>query len=266
MQTRPFKAIDATTLGAARTTLEPLLRQLNGPLQDISQALSRNLTLGDNLAVMLKTVTVTVPTDRHAVGASGEPQFGGNWAAWASGGYADPFFTKDASGRVTVGGLVKCLSSGMAGGAGSTLFTLPPAYVPAVRLAFPTIGNNPAIILAANTDGSIWLEAGTTVSGGWYTLTGIAFDAADRTPIAAPCWPVVLSWDLPGQCIGVVPLSVYVLDPVNKGVPLANVSACSALPSWQQASAAGKPQIKILNQPMLAPGKSYSITYACFAG
>lgn len=94
--------------------------------------------------------------DWHEVGATDEPAFQNSWANYALGD-ATAAFLKLTSGLVVIKGSIK------SGANGTTAFTLPAGYRPALRLRFAGTGNvtpTGAILIEASGNVDIYFPGG----------------------------------------------------------------------------------------------------------
>lgn len=96
----------------------------------------------------------------HNVGATGEPAFQNSWVN-EGGGYAPATFYRDPFNRVHLGGVVQ------SGTAGTTIFTLPPAYRPTTIVAFRS-----DIDIDVNPDGTVEHVSGVNT---FVPLDGLSF-------------------------------------------------------------------------------------------
>lgn len=256
MKIRPWKSIDLGQLGAARETLEPLVRLLNPVLQDLTSATSAQLSLADNLAVSLKTIDVTVPDPWVTIQPSAMLN---GWAQWTGSDTPAPAYRKTFAGKTEMRGLLLIPSAAPT----SIAFQLPAAYRPTAIRTMATTTNASHARVSVNSNGNVSFPVCPADS---FVSLECSFDAASTSPLPATCWPQTLAWDFSGPCVGVVALAALPLDPNNKGVPLSGVSVFSGLPSWEQTSQQGKTVIKINDVPGLAPNRSYRISFLCWAG
>ena len=94
--------------------------------------------------------------DWHEVGATDEPAFQNSWANYALGD-ATAAFLKLPSGVVFIKGSIK------SGSTGTTVFTLPAGYRPALRLRFAGVGNvtpTGAILIEASGNVDLYFPGG----------------------------------------------------------------------------------------------------------
>ncbi|MBV9311511.1 MAG: hypothetical protein JOZ73_11800 [Solirubrobacterales bacterium] len=103
----------------------------------------------------------------HLVGAPGEPGFDSGWANFGSGAQTAGFY-KDQFGVVHIRGDVTRNA-----GTNTTIFTLPPGYLPTAFEHFPVYGNGgTAAGIAIHPDGTVGLVGGNSAFIG---LNGITF-------------------------------------------------------------------------------------------
>jgi hypothetical protein len=107
----------------------------------------------------------------HAVGTTGNPAFGTNWAN-LGGGFQTTDFYKDPLGIVHLEGDLQHTGNGN----GETVFTLPAGYQPSMIERFVVQGNGDSnsATLEVGTDGRVAMW-GVTATGSNYTLNGVTF-------------------------------------------------------------------------------------------
>lgn len=235
-----------------------IIAPFNKGAKELVAALNGQLLLGDNLAVQVFTIKVTVPDDWTALSLSSP------WTSFDGGmKFPVPSYRKAPDGRVWLRGLAKT------GTPQTTVAVLPAAARPALRRVLQVRGSQTsteaAIRLDIVEDGSVFPEGGTLGTAFDFLSLELSFDAADRTPVPAACWPVAVACTLSAKPTGVVLLAAQ-----DTASPPSFLPAVGA-PDWTYSSKAdtngqASGAIKIRNVPGLAPGKKYSLTFAAFLG
>lgn len=212
-------------------------------------ALQKGLTFGENFAAFTKTVNIQGEPDTSS------PTLVSGWVPFG-GAYALPTYRK-AGGQVIISGVIK------SGTIGATAFILPVGYRPAASLIFPTICNNSTTEAITRCEVS---AAGvfTAMIGGaagynaYLSLSSVAFDAADRSPVPNPAFPVSIGNDLPGGARPAHVLITHAEDVTGQ----TSVPVSLGSPAW--TSSADK--ITVRDVTGIQPSRKYSVTFLVIGG
>jgi hypothetical protein len=220
------------------------LEAANPVLSSANTALTNNLTLADNLKCEVKSFSFTAPSLVWRA-----PTFQNSWAnfdttAWQPAGY-----------RIDTDGFVRIRGHVATGAVGSTIFTLPTGFRPALNEQFSCMANNAWGLITVAPSGAVTLTAGTGTP--FVSIAGITFQAASP---AAP--------DAPG---GAFPLS---LSHSLGSVAMLQVGAtqCTSLAAgtirgapvfeWENGTGA----VLVRNVYGLVPGQNYKCSVYLFGG
>jgi hypothetical protein len=236
--------------------LEKLLPTING-LVDGTGFLNKQLTLGDNLAAKVFTVSVDMPaTDPYDwvyVGDTGAPAFQNSWVN--ADAAVDPVaFRKSPDGIVYVRGRIKD------GAAHGIVLELPTAYKPLYYHHFNSYNYDGAQTLGvcrADPDGKIrWFFGSLTE----VSLDGVIFNAADRAPDVPDCFPLYQKWDLPS------PPTLCWIGAVRDREDNSQLALNPMSLQWEYVVKDGAGAIKINNVTGLQYGRKYAISLVGLVG
>jgi hypothetical protein len=224
-----------------------------------AQRLIRGLTVRDNLAAAVKSVTFRVPDPTWTA-----VTYTNSWADYDATTYNGGGFRIDDEGRVYLRGLIRSGTLNTSG------FTLPTGYRPSRRCVFVCISNNAIGRIDVYADGTVVIGQDSIGSNVYFTLEGIAFQAAGAA--AAPlAWtsngfPMVVDHGLKRPVSGVEVWGVR--DTTLDGNPTSTVAPAagsigSARPDWESTTD-GKVMIRRFSG--LSPGRFYAATLVFYAG
>lgn len=181
------RAIDLSPIpklrpATAQSTTTAILDGSGEPSVPVQNLLDDDLAAGDRVMVMLVpphgafvigriTVAATQPEAVHVVGAASQPAFVAPWA-WFGAGWVEPSYWIDVDGWVHLAGL---LARGAAV-TGSTIFTLPVGYRPAVDRVFSVNGGAVHQQITVAATGAVRWFQGAGAPGD-VSLSGIRFYA-----------------------------------------------------------------------------------------
>lgn len=221
---------------------EKLLDGLNRFMGPTASALAGNLVLGENVRCQVHTSgAIAVPDDWVDL------ELATGWSHVT--GLAAPKIRKAPDGRVYLRGAVKASALG--------IITMLDAgrYAPAGKAALATVASGAFAAVDVNTTGVIEARVGTTTSN--FLLEGLSWDAANRDPEPAACWPYEFDYTL-GTSRPRVVQTVEVREVDN------NRPVLAPNPDWDFAVVGGKPKIRVRGMPGLTPERTYRITWVVY--
>jgi hypothetical protein len=233
-----------------RDGMEKLFSNLSPYVGNVTGALSKGLTLSENIRCQIQDVTVTVPDDWVPLTlASG-------WSAFGAGSYGTPAVRKTPDGIVRVRGAV--VSSGTPA-VNDVIATFPSSYAPAFTDSKTADCPSTALGLwHVDSDASIrWIYGAST---SWFILMGGSWSAADCRP-AAPGSPFPLEQVLPDfQSPPTGVEAIKCIDLSDKSGRAAPAPRVAWEPTSIRDSGQSKQAIRITNLVGLAPLKKYRVT------
>jgi hypothetical protein len=228
---RPFQKLNAKG--------EELFSRGQDNVAESLRALGTKKLLISGESVLYLEAEVTVPTDWQGV------TFGTDWTQW---GTDTVLYRKSADGsRVELWGMADSNGAGVA----TTIFTLGAAYWPAGPEVRITNANSTIARVDVTTAGVVTYVTGDRTQ--WFNLAGIWFEPADRTPLAASCWPIQIPCNLKTR-----PDAVVLASAVEQA---SGDAVCAANPDWDWETQAGQNFLIINNVPFLPPA-TYDLTFA----
>lgn len=227
--------------------LDRFFRTLNAFTEQTKSALAKGLTIADNSAAFVKTLTVTTGSPWIA------PALLNSFANLGS-GFSIAGYFKDSVGAVHLRGVV---SNAPGVAAATPIFTLPAGYRPAYRLVFPgNTGTASGGRIDVDVLGNVFSTFAVS-AGDFRTLDGIAFLAEPGGP-----GPSLLSTALRFKNdLATKPAGVTVWAAQD-------VTASPAIPvalggvAW----ATSQDQIVISDIAGLAPSRTYKVTFLVLGG
>jgi hypothetical protein len=224
--------------------VDTLLQVLNPALDRTSTALTRGLSLADNLNATVVTVDVVGPLNPWT-----DATLQNSWVK-----YPDVFapigYRIEAPRRVNLRGVVA------SGTLTAAAFTLPTGYRPEYDVLFGTESNS------AHGTGRIKAATGEVIpfagSNVWFSLDNISFDAA--SPAAAPArpagqgWPVLVKHGLNS----VSGLQILKSEDLTAGFSATTTISARGVPEWRPGSKSGV--LEILAIDGLTAGRKYRLT------
>lgn len=223
---------------------ETLVKNLNQALHPTARALDRGLTFEDNFRAQWHTSPVLyVPEDWRSASLQG---------AWvASSSTLAPKYRR-ADGEVELAG--RC--SG--GASASHVLTLPSEYRPAVTHTQAVASGDAygQVTIAADT-GKV--TADVVGAGGWFSLQGVRFLAADRAPLP------VLQAPYDFTCEFKTAPKEVALVRVEPDTADGRAYFPAVTLNWTFMFVSGAPTIRILDVPGLVPGRRYVLTFRVVA-
>lgn len=235
-------------LRGAPSWTSDLFDTLNPQLQSVQQALTKGISLGDNLNAKLVQATVTGPAPTWTeIGSDGAPAFKNSWAN-QGGAYETCAFRMLPGGTVELKGVVS------GGSPPSQVFLLPAGYIPAKAQQGPTLSNGAFGGYVVHEQGGVdvYTGSGTSVS-----LCGIRWQAG--SPAAYPLRPTGSGWPL-SVTHGLNSVSaVYLVDveDLDAGTSVSALATSSSI-EWSAGDAAGT--IRLLSAWGLMPGRKYRLS------
>jgi hypothetical protein len=232
--------------------LEKLLPALNG-LIDGTGFLNKQLTLGDNMAAKVFTVSVdmpaTDPTDWVDI------TFSTGWYQWVDANYPNCRIRKDPSGVVHLDGLV-----GNTSGVIGTVATFDAAkYAPDKSIILHSANQSGATsIFIVTAAGELKEISGSLAS--WISIGGLLWTAADRTTPVADCFPLYQKWDLPS------PPTLCWVGAVRDREDNSQLALNPMSLQWEYVTKDGAGAIKVNNVTGLQYGRKYAITLVGLVG
>jgi hypothetical protein len=216
--------------------MSELVAMLNPVLSSVSTGMNKGLNIKENLNIVEKDITITVPDFRWET-----PVLAGAWANYA-GNEEVAGYRIDDDGVVHVKGIVK-------DGAG-TVFTLPVGYRPAKNVRFAVDASSAfGAVVVQGTDGVVSLVVGANT----YVSLNFSFEAT--TPVGSPAftgggWPLLVDSGQPSPILDVKLGSVTDMNGTT------NTSNGGAGIHWEPGPA-GKVIIRRVTR--LTPGRQYKL-------
>ena len=230
-----------------RQGLERFLFTLNPFLSDVSGALDRGLTFSANSAAVVREVEVTMPDPWEPLALLN------GVTAWSAATHGVPACRK-VGDRIVLSGLLRHNSSGGV----ADLASLPMGFEPASTVSgLATVVNNSwAALDVVPANRTIRLVAGGSMAtSSPIGLQGLSFRVADpRPPVKAPFPLLVNVESLPGAASGCWALRC--LDITDRQI----APGPTPTVSWEGATVANRPMVKLLDFGGLHPGRKYRVT------
>lgn len=256
---QPFRPLSLEQIPSeSRAAFAPILRNLNPFLVSVSEALANGLTYAANLSAQVQQLDVTLPDDRVFVGQPSGPAFANSFVLNADATFEALHFRKLLGGDVQVRGLAR--APGVLPGSGTNMFAVP--TVGSAALWTPSLARGPFAGVGGGETLFSWdLSAAgfARYRAGGATGAFLSFDStytpADRSapPLAAPLsYPSLLS----GSVAGLSVLNSFVLDPNNKGVPLAGGTVGPVAVQWTEVVQASGRTVKITGLQGIQPQRA----------
>ena len=242
---------------------DTLFNLLNPFLGDMSRAMNKRLTNGQNLATVVKTVEFTMPDDTVNLTLSAP------WVQYDSTGLTQhaPAYRKTFDGKVELFGQAKN------GNYSTVLATLPATCAPATEKWFIVQSENRPQGVKVKPDGTINVgslvvhetnQAGTLVDTAQgvspatdLSLDGIVFTAKDRTLLTLPTpFPLLVNCsELPGTASGMTVLKCE--DITNTQI----VPALAPVIAWSPAStnSTASQTLSVTSVYGCSPGRKYRL-------
>ncbi len=233
------------TSSEIRKTVEAIAPPLNQFMLQTSSALTKALTLAENLDAQIHTFKITVPTDWIAVTFQ---------APWDN---VDPVNNAPAQYRKTMDGMVQVQGRVLGGVLLTEIFVLPVGYRPSCVIDFGCVSDDAfASVQVARSGGVAAITGGVST---FLDIGTIQFPASDRTPIAPSCWPYAFKCTTRAKPKAVLVGAIEDTQDLNRTV---HVGA----PSWAIFDKDGSRMIRIKHIPGLAPGRTYAVTLVVLGG
>lgn len=217
--------------------LDPINQHSNGT----NHILGGNLSLLDNMGVVVKEQTIAVPSDWIKVGDSTDPRSPPYLNGWSGSAFV-PRFRKDSFGMVYVEGNIN------GGSLNVPAFFLPTSYRPEFGLFIPSLGGAAFGALEILSTGEVMSLVGSNSN---FNIA-CSFTSSDRTPFVPTCFPIQLAHQLGNR------KPLLVLAVVSDADTERHTAVASMSVDWEDL---GTGKISIRNIPNLVPGKSYKVSF-----
>lgn len=233
-----------------KAAFERLALLLNPSISSVNYALSKRLTVGDNLSAVYKMVTITAPGWTAVT-------YQNSWLDYDTTVFQAGRYRIKDDGEVVFTGLMKHVANVPVD---QVIFNVPENYRPEKMVIHTTSGNGDIFAQArVTTGGDVIMHAGPLTGPTWIDLDGLRYPA--YLPNGLPAftgtgWPITINTGLANRATACLVAQAIDLGGANAMAPAGGVD-------WRLDS---QGNVVVRRVSGLQPGRKYQLTFLIFGG